>query len=30
MIYDIMPHILTKHGKTKNPYPNVDFHSGVC
>ena len=21
--------MLTKHGKTKNPYPNVDAHSGV-
>jgi len=28
-IYAIMPDILTKHGKTKNPYPNVDAHSGV-
>ena len=28
-IYSIMPDILTKHGKTKNPYPNVDAHSGV-
>jgi citrate synthase len=28
-IYDVMPGILTKHGKTKNPYPNVDSHSGV-
>ena len=28
-IYEIMPDILTKHGKTKNPYPNVDAHSGV-
>jgi citrate synthase len=28
-IYQIMPDILTKHGKTKNPYPNVDAHSGV-
>lgn len=28
-IYKIMPGILTKHGKTKNPYPNVDAHSGV-
>lgn len=28
-IYAIMPGILTKHGKTKNPYPNVDAHSGV-
>lgn len=28
-IFSIMPDILTKHGKTKNPYPNVDAHSGV-
>lgn len=28
-IYSIMPDILTKHGKTKNPFPNVDAHSGV-
>ena len=28
-IYSIMPNILKAHGKTKNPYPNVDFHSGV-
>jgi len=28
-IYEVMPGILTKHGKTKNPWPNVDSHSGV-
>lgn len=28
-IYQVMPDVLTKHGKTKNPYPNVDSHSGV-
>ena len=28
-IYSVMPGILTEHGKTKNPYPNVDSHSGV-
>jgi citrate synthase len=28
-IYEVMPGVLTKHGKTKNPYPNVDSHSGV-
>ncbi|KAG5481679.1 hypothetical protein CUR178_07032 [Leishmania enriettii] len=28
-VYKIMPDILTEHGKTKNPYPNVDAHSGV-
>merc|ERR1719421_878582 len=28
-VYEVMPDVLTKHGKTKNPYPNVDSHSGV-
>ena len=28
-IYAVMPDVLTEHGKTKNPYPNVDSHSGV-
>ncbi|KAK9471827.1 citrate synthase-like protein [Dipodascopsis tothii] len=28
-IYEIAPKVLTKHGKTKNPWPNVDSHSGV-
>lgn len=28
-IYDVMPGVLLEHGKTKNPYPNVDSHSGV-
>lgn len=28
-IYEVMPGVLTQHGKTKNPYPNVDSHSGV-
>eukprot|EP00662_Eupelagonemidae_sp_cell21_P039941 gene39941-28279_t len=28
-IYKITPGILTEHGKTKNPWPNVDAHSGV-
>lgn len=28
-VYQIMPGILTEHGKTANPYPNVDAHSGV-
>jgi len=28
-IYNVMPDILTEHGKTANPYPNVDSHSGV-
>ena len=25
-IYQVMPGVLTEHGKTKNPYPNVDSH----
>jgi citrate synthase len=29
MIYDVAPGVLTEHGKTKNPWPNVDSHSGV-
>jgi len=28
-IFDVVPKLLTEHGKTKNPYPNVDAHSGV-
>lgn len=28
-VYDVAPQVLTKHGKTKNPWPNVDSHSGV-
>jgi len=28
-LYEIVPGVLTKQGKTKNPYPNVDAHSGV-
>ena len=28
-IYDVVPDVLTEHGKTKNPWPNVDSHSGV-
>jgi citrate synthase len=28
MVYEVAPDILTKHGKTKNPWPNVDAHSG--
>ena len=28
-VYEVMPDVLTEHGKTKNPYPNVDSHSGV-
>ncbi|KAI9295888.1 citrate synthase [Neoconidiobolus thromboides FSU 785] len=28
-LYNLVPGILTEHGKTKNPWPNVDAHSGV-
>ncbi|KAK9718101.1 citrate (Si)-synthase [Basidiobolus ranarum] len=28
-LYKIVPDVLTEHGKTKNPWPNVDAHSGV-
>ncbi|KAG0242988.1 putative citrate synthase [Mortierella sp. GBAus27b] len=28
-IYTVAPGILQEHGKTKNPWPNVDAHSGV-
>ncbi len=27
-VYEVAPDILTEHGKTKNPWPNVDAHSG--
>ncbi|KAL9655994.1 hypothetical protein ABK040_007615 [Willaertia magna] len=27
-LYEVVPDVLTKHGKTKNPWPNVDAHSG--
>ncbi len=29
MVYEVAPGVLTEHGKTKNPWPNVDAHSGV-
>jgi citrate synthase len=29
MLYEVAPGVLTEHGKTKNPWPNVDAHSGV-
>lgn len=29
MLYEVAPKVLTAHGKTKNPWPNVDAHSGV-
>ncbi|KAI3743760.1 hypothetical protein L1987_56826 [Smallanthus sonchifolius] len=28
-LYDVVPPILTELGKVKNPWPNVDAHSGV-
>jgi len=28
MIFEVAPGILEKHGKAKNPWPNVDAHSG--
>lgn len=28
-IYEVAPKVLTKHGKTKSPWPNVDSHSGI-
>ncbi|KAI8099925.1 citrate synthase [Halteromyces radiatus] len=28
-LYHIIPRVLTEHGKTKNPYPNIDSHSGA-
>ena len=29
LLYEVAPQVLTEHGKTKNPWPNVDAHSGV-
>ena len=29
MVFAVAPGVLTKHGKTKNPWPNVDAQSGV-
>jgi citrate synthase len=28
-LYHVVPGVLEKHGKTKNPWPNVDAHSGI-
>lgn len=28
-VYEVAPDVLKEHGKTKNPWPNVDAHSGV-
>ncbi len=29
LLYDVVPQILKEHGKAKNPWPNVDAHTGV-
>jgi len=29
LLYEVVPVVLKEHGKTKNPFPNVDAHSGV-
>lgn len=29
LLYKVVPAILKEHGKAKNPWPNVDAHSGV-
>ena len=29
MLFKVVPSILIEHGKAKNPWPNVDAHSGV-
>jgi citrate synthase len=29
LLYEVVPPILVEHGKAKNPWPNVDAHSGV-
>ncbi len=29
LLYEVVPDILLKQGKAKNPWPNVDAHSGV-
>ena len=28
-VYKVVPDVLKKHGKAKNPWPNVDAHSGA-
>lgn len=28
-IYEVVPDVLKEHGKAKNPWPNVDSHSGI-
>jgi citrate synthase len=29
ILYKVVPHILMEHGHAKNPWPNVDAHSGI-
>jgi len=29
LLYEVVPDVLKEHGKAKNPWPNVDAHSGV-
>lgn len=29
VLYEVVPKVLTVQGRTKNPFPNVDAHSGV-
>lgn len=29
LLYEVVPDILLKQGKAKNPWPNVDAHSGI-
>jgi citrate synthase len=29
LLYKVVPPILMEHGKAKNPWPNVDAHSGA-
>lgn len=28
-VFEVVPQVLKEHGKTRNPWPNVDAHSGV-
>ncbi|RMG60995.1 MAG: citrate (Si)-synthase, partial [Deltaproteobacteria bacterium] len=28
LLFEVVPEVLMKHGKAKNPWPNVDAHSG--
>ena len=28
-LYEVVPDVLLKQGKAKNPWPNVDAHSGI-